>query len=213
MKKVLLLLAATMLLLSSMAWAVPTINIDDTLEAAPIVTTGGFPSIPFISNPIVATAPEFANVTGVLTANFLTAGLYGAVMLENPLDPDFAASSYKGISDFALLLVSPRVPIVNTQAINLTFLSDGAINVNLPIIGSFSGFAAAVDAYLLGVSTGTISELTRFIENGTMQNLFTFDGLVVNAQSDAVVPVPASVLLFGSGLLGLLPVWRLRRRA
>jgi hypothetical protein len=198
---------------TSAAWAIPaipTINIDDLLDGNPVVTPSGFPSTPIIHNPIVATLDEFANVFGLLKANFLPAGFYGARMKENALDP---SPNHLGVSDFAVLFVSPEIPIVNAQAINLTFLSDGALNFDIPVLGHFNGYDAALDAYVLGVKNNVINELTVVTEDAPLQNLFKFDGLVVNAKSDAPVPIPASVFLFGTGLLGLVPVWRLRRKA
>jgi hypothetical protein len=213
MKKVMLLLAAAMLVLgATAAWAMPTINIvepiDETLP--PTVESSGF-TIPRV----VFTAPEFANITGALTGatatNFITSAVYGIKMLE----PAFEGG---GVSDFAILGISPRIPVVNTQAFNLTFLSDGfggTIPPVIPIIGGLTTFDAALAAFDVAAAHGLLIEFPSILENGTLQNLFTFtaaSGLIVNAQSD-VVPLPASVLLFGTGLLGLVPVWRLRRKA
>lgn len=78
-----------------------------------------------------------------------------------------------------------------------------------------STFDAALLAFDLAVANSLIHEFPSIVEDGTLQNLFTFtaaSGLIVNAQSD-VIPLPASVILFGTGLLGLVPYWRLRRQA
>lgn len=209
-KKVLAILAAAVLVLAaSAAWATPTINIieppDETL--APTVDATGF-AIP----PFTVTVPELANVTGALLGlTTITPAIYGIKMLE----PAFEGG---GVSDFAILAISPKAPIVNTQAFNLTFMSDGfggTIPAGIPIIGGLSGFDLALDAYCAAVSSGAILESPSIWEDGTLQNLFTFTaggGLIVNAQSD-VVPIPASAILFGTGLLGLVPAWRLRRQA
>lgn len=213
-KKVLVLLAAAMLVLAaSAAWAA-TINIIEPLDETlpPTVERIGF-TLPSV----VVTFPEFANVTGALTGatsgNSITADIYGIKMLE----PAFEGG---GVSDFAILAISPRIPIVNTQAFNLTFLSDGfggTIPDFIPIIGGLPTFDVALAAFNAAVTAGLITEFPSIVEDGTLQNLFTFtataSGLIVNAQSD-VIPLPPSVILFGTGLLGLgVPVWRLRRRA
>ncbi|MFA5110653.1 MAG: PEP-CTERM sorting domain-containing protein [Desulfobaccales bacterium] len=192
-KAVLMWMTAVLLVLgASAAGAIPVIYIDDLGEGAPVVTSSGFPSIPLISNPIVATLDEFANITGVLTSNFIAAGAYGFEML----DP---ASEGGGVSDFFTLLVSPviRIPFDgSTQAINLTFFSDGA-----------AGYDLALQAFELAFPNAP-----SLVENGTLQNIFSFDGLQVYAASEVVIPVPGSVLLFGSGLLGLL-IWRTKRQS
>jgi hypothetical protein len=210
MKKILVILSAVMLVLAaSTAWAVPTINIDDTLEAAPIVTTSGFTTpIPiFGTNPKVTTAFEFANVLGVLDANLIDVPTFGKAWGIKMLEPAFEGG---GISDFAVLDVAPST--LGFQLTNLAFLSDGALNFDIPIIGHFDGFAAALAAFDLAVANGLITEFPSIVEDGTLQNLFDFSGLVVNAKSE-VIPLPASVVLFGTGLLGLVPFWRLRRKA
>ncbi len=212
-KKVLALLAVGMLVLSvSAAWAIPTINIIEPLDETlpPTVDT-----LDFASSLIVGVLPEFANVTGVIggatSSNFIAAGTYGIQMLE----PAFEGG---GVSDFAVIVISPRVPIANSQGFNLTFLSDGfagTIPSLIPIIGGLSTFDAALLAFNAAVSAGLILESPAIVEDGTLQNLFTFtnaSGLIVNAQSD-VIPLPASLLLFGTGLLGIIPAWRLRRKA
>jgi hypothetical protein len=82
----------------------------------------------------------------------------------------------------------PVLPIVNTQAFNLTFMSDGADGFNLA----------------LAVFNLAFPHAQTLVENGSLQNLFNFSGLVVNAQSDvAPVPLPGALLLFGTGLVGL----------
>ena len=74
-KKGLVLMAATLLVLAASAvWAVPTINIYDLEETNPTVTSSGFKDIPIFSNPIVATLPEFASITGVLCAKLINNG-------------------------------------------------------------------------------------------------------------------------------------------
>jgi hypothetical protein len=216
MKKVMILLAAMILVLSvTAAWAIPTINIDDSSEGDPGVTfSADFPVINILGrqiSPVTATDTEFANITATLIGNFLTPGVFGAVMLENPADPDFAISSADGVSDFAILAVSPTA--AGSQLINLTFVSDGAFNITIPGFGTFAAFDAAVDAYLLGVNTGGIDEVFNQIETQQSMTLFDYSGLQVNALSPAAVPVPPSAVLLGTGLLGLIPVWRLRRKA
>jgi hypothetical protein len=208
MKKVLLLLAATMLVLSSTAWAA-TINIIEPLDETlpPTVETSG------ISVTEITTLPEFAYITGALTGatatNFITSDFYGIKMLE----PAFEGG---GVSDFAVLAIFSRVAFFNTQPFNLTFLSDGALNFNLFPLGDFDTFAEALAAFDTQVAAGVITEFASIMEDGTLQNLFTFtqtaSGLIVNAQSN-VIPLPASVYLLGTGLLGLVPYWRLRRQA
>ncbi|MCK9376914.1 MAG: hypothetical protein M0P73_12265 [Syntrophobacterales bacterium] len=193
MKKVVLvwMTTAILILAASAAGAVPVIYIDDLGEGAPVVTSSGFPSIPLVSNPIVATLDEFANITGVLTSNFIAAGAYGFKMLESEGGP---------VSDFLTLVVSPviRIPFLGrSQAINLTFLSDGA-----------AGYDLALQAFELA-----FADAPWAVENGTLQNIFSFDGLQVYAASEVVIPVPGSALLFGSGLLGLALFWRARRQS
>jgi hypothetical protein len=119
-----------------------------------------------------------------------------------------------GVSDFAVLFAHhTRGTTTQTQEFDLWFLSDGAFNFDIQIIGNVSGFDAALAAYTELVEHGVIKELVSpFPENGCLQNLFCFDGLKVNAASDAV-PLPPSAILFGTGLLGLAPVWRMRRKA
>jgi hypothetical protein len=196
----LVLVTATLLILAgSVAWAsivdVPTINLFDLGEGDPVVTNTGFTSIPIIGNPVVVRADEFANVTGALFSNFITvSGLsdsYGIKMRE----PAYEGG---GVSDFATLTVFAIIPFINTQAFNLTFMSDGA-----------AGFDLALAAFNQAFPNAASIE-----ENGTLQNLFCFSGLVVNAQSDvAPVPIPASALLLGSGMLGLgLVGWRRREK-
>jgi hypothetical protein len=179
-RTVLLIVTAAMLLLAgSAAWAA-TINICDLGEGAPVVTTSGFTSIPLIGNPIIVTADEFANITGTLFGNFINAGAYGIKMLE-------PAWEGGGVSDIATLIVSPVIPFINTQPFNLTFMSDGAL-----------GFDLALAAFNLA-----FPDAPCLVENGCLQTLFDLDGLVVKAQSDVVVPLPGSLLLLGTGLLGL----------
>jgi hypothetical protein len=51
-------------------------------------------------------------------------------------------------------------------------------------------------------------------EDGTLQTLFNFSGLVINAQSDpyaSEVPIPGAVWLLGSGLIGLAVARRKKR--
>lgn len=198
-KKVLGIAAAAMLVLgTSGAWAVPTINIYDTFESAPIVTTSGF-TTPLGwpwggDNPRVTTALEYARVIGILTSGFISVGFYGIKILE----PAFEGG---GLSAFAVLAVEEPIDVLDWQQITLTFLSEGAVD-----------FAAALDIFDLGVSMGVTTELPSIVENGSLQNLFYSMGLEVNAQFD-VIPIPASVVLFGTGLLGLVPVWRFRRQA
>ena len=173
--------AALLILAGSAAWAqpiAPTINLYDLGEGAPLVTVSGF-SYPNL-NPVVVTADELANATGSLFSNYLTAGTYGIKMLE-------PAREGGGVSDFATLAVAPALPIVG-QVFNLTFMSDGA-----------AGFDLALIAFNLAFPNAAC-----LVEDGTLQNLFSFSGLVVNAQSDvAPVPLPAALLLFGTGLVGL----------
>jgi hypothetical protein len=180
-RTVLVIVTAAMLLLAgSAAWAA-TINICDLGEGAPVVTTTGFTSLPLIDNPIIVTANEFANITGTLFGNFINAGAYGIKMLE-------PAWEGGGVSDIATLIVSPVIPFINTQPFNLTFMSDGAC-----------GFDLALAAFNLAFPSAPC-----LVETGTLQTLFTCGGLVVNAQSDvAVVPLPGSLLLLGTALLGL----------
>lgn len=170
--------AAILVLAGSAAWAVPTINIYDLGEGDPVVTDTGFPSIPLISNPVVVLDEEFATVAGLLTSNFIAAGSYAVKMLE-------PASEGGGVSDFATLTVLPRIDSL-AQGFLLTFWSDGA-----------DGFNIALAAF-----NCLFPDATAIDENGTLQNLFTFGGLTVNAQSD-VVPLPGSLLLLGGGLVGL----------
>jgi hypothetical protein len=174
--------AAMLVLAGSAAWAVPTINLCDLGEGDPGVTASGF-SYPSL-NPIILTVDEFASVTGSLFSNFFTvSGLsdsYGIKMLE-------PAWEGGGVSDFAILTVFSKVPFLG-QVFELTFWSDGAF-----------GFDAALAVFNLAFPTAP-----WIVENGTLQNLFNFGGLVVNAQSDvSPVPLPAALLLLGTGLVGL----------
>lgn len=189
-KKVLALLAATVLVLAaSTAWAVPTIDIDYLVEGIdPVVTPSGF-SFPLI-NPVVATLDGFASITGSLFSNFINDGdaaAYGIKMYQLPCTPC--------VTDFATLLVSPK--FLGVQTFELIFWAEEAI-----------GFNAALIAFNLA-----FPDAASLIEDGTFQSLFSFSGLQVNAATQMCIPIPGSVLLFGSGLLGLVPVWRFRRRA
>ena len=105
----------------------------------------------------------------------------GAVMLE---------PGSNAVSDFATLTSV-------LGGYNLTFLSDGA-----------PGFDLALAAFNL-----LYSDPYTVVENGAFQTLFpnVAGNLLVQAESDVSgVPVPPSLLLLGSGLLGLAG-WRWRR--
>jgi len=201
MKKIMILLAAVMLVLvTSTAWAVPTINIYD-LGEGDLKVYSDDPDIWWEFNfffPIIKTAPNFASVLDILVApNFQTPGLYGVRMLE-------PANEGGGVSDFAILWISE--PFFDQPYI-LTFVSEGAI-----------GFAPTLAAYESLVDSGYIFEpKAPFVEeDNILQNLFDFPGLVVNAASFVfpapvltsapvltAAPVPGSVLLCGTGILGL----------
>jgi hypothetical protein len=100
---------------------------------------------------------------------------------------------------------------LNQQYFTLDFVSDGVLTYKT-IIGDFWGFKSAVDAYLTAVGNGLVTEVFNEIKTLAPQTLFNYSGIVVTAQSDAV-PIPASAILFGAGLLGFVPVWWLRRKA
>ncbi len=192
MKKVLVLLAGAMLVLvASTAWAVPTIEIFDLTGASLSAGGTGFRIDLVIGrkNPVITYIDdESVEMTGSIYSGFIDVNVPTIFSIEM-LEP---ASEGGGVSDYAILRVEPLIRIADppTQFFDLTFYSKGA-----------TGF----DAALTGPS---------IVEDGTMQNLWTFDGLVISAASDVVpVPLPASVLLFSTGLLGLVPVWRLRRKA
>ncbi|MFA4903672.1 MAG: PEP-CTERM sorting domain-containing protein [Desulfobaccales bacterium] len=181
-------ISALLVLATSSAWAVPTINIDESLEGAlPKVTFSGFTTQ---GNPSVSTTNESVFIDGNLVANFINNGKfaeYGIKMLE----PAFEGG---GVSDFAILTVYD-VNVTVPQRFTLSFFSDGA-----------TGFERELAAF--DFKFPTAKEIT---ETGGLQNLFDFPGLVVNAKSD-VIPLPSTVLLLGSGLVGLAAYARRKHR-
>jgi hypothetical protein len=221
MKKIMVFLAAAMIVLAaSTAWAVMTIDVFETAEGvAPTVNTTGF----LLSTPTVVKGSEFATVSGSLLGGNLSATNFGFRMREPPAG--------EVTSDFAILALFPTFtdPVfgLRSQPFNLAFISDGATDFditynffNSSYTLHYGTFAVALADYKSFRDQGYITELggAVFPEDGTLQNLLTVtpDFLVINAQSDLDVspaPVPGSILLFGTGLLGFVPVWRLSRKA
>lgn len=190
-KKVLAVLAAAALVLvASAAWATPTVNIYENIGSAPLVETTGF-----ASDPTILTATEFANVTTILFN--VPVGTYGVKMLE-PVG--------NLVSDFAVLVSD--VNFLGLPTVDLRFVSEGATNFD--VFGQhFSNFADA-----LVIFDQQIPGAAAMVEDGTLQTLFNFPfALQVNAQSEVATPIPTSAILFGTGLLGAVPAWRLRRKA
>jgi len=187
-KKVLAVLAAAALVLAaSAAWATPTVNLYDQFGAAPLVETSGFTS----GSPAYDTALEYAYVTGPMS--FMgPVGTYGIKIFDSAVDP---------VIGFAVLNSRP----MSFPNFNLTFVSSGATNFEVfaQIFSNFSDALVEFDRQLPTAAT--------IVADGSLQTLFNLSPfLQVNAQFDPV-PIPTSAILFGTGLLGLVPAWKLRR--
>jgi hypothetical protein len=200
--KVLAVMAAAIFLLAaSAAWATPTINIYDTGEGAPNVELVNWNG----DTPSTNTAVEYVHLKSIFFG--IPLGTYGIKMLEPPGEP-----SANPVSDFAVL-VSYQTQVFTTTFnwIDLAFVSDGATNFDVRFgddLIRFATFAAAVEEF-----DEQIPGAPTIMEDGSLQTLFNFSPMLqVNAQSD-VVPIPGSAILLGTGLLGLVPAWRWRRRA
>jgi hypothetical protein len=196
MRKISIFLALTLALglAASTAWAVtavPGLTIEDTAEGNVVATPVNEFDVSANSSLL-----ERVIVGGSLTGTFIPVAEHagkkiGALMME---------ADGITVSDFAKLDVqqTPDSPS-GKQQVHLDFVSDGA--------PSFDGLLTAFNAQ---VKNGNIDLVTILTENGLQQILFDFSpAFQVTAPSHVNVPIPATLPLLGSGLLGLsLLGWR-----
>jgi len=96
------------------------------------------------------------------------------------------------------------------------FFTNGTVNAGPYLNTTFNSLAMSVDPFGLTATftadfTNGGSILGSFFITGSLDSDFTGDVLI--AKAGPVVPIPAAVWLFGSGLLGLVAVARRRRIA
>jgi hypothetical protein len=199
MKKAWIILGMAALLVfdSHSLWASEIRFTEPATEGIPVILFGDF--LGWSGTP----GPEVAEVD-IFTPSFpffTTTGLYGGMAYEpNSTTP----------SDLAFMDVS------SFDTAKAWFFSDG-FNVGPAVVAGYpiSSLSDAVDLYqsLIGnyqfqpiTETGGVDTIMSFTNNGNFLN--------VNIVSDAAptVPIPGSVFLMGSGLLGLVG-WRRFRKS
>jgi hypothetical protein len=218
MKKALVaLVVATLLILSaSVAWAIfKFITINDLTDNIVVTTSNGDTDYLIINQPSIL--GEKVTITGTWdvsgSGNTLIAVSNYALFRapannsgENDVNdtakwPDATTGPVDHISNFAVVYIGGSDGVQN---IGIPFESDGGTN-----------FQSDLLTYV--PSTAYPSHYTDIIENGLIQDLSTLtprvgsDGRVITlkAASDiSAVPLPPSVILLGSGLLGLVGLRR-----
>ncbi len=157
-----------------------------------------------LSAPLPTADVLFININDIgNSTDAITATVYDEDILLGELTVDSVPGPFSNLRQFEFLsstslLVLPRpAPIIDFSSVN-----SGAINFRL-VLSSQSG-AFTIDTQA-GMGNESLVSFGESINTGSYLNLDTylFNNISVT-EIPAVVPVPAAVWLFGSGLLGLI---------
>ena len=168
---------------------------------------------------------------------FLTeSGVASATGSTSVVDPAVSLSIGSGITQSAAasgtatdgfawtdILTDLDITSVNTSLETLTFNFDYSVMLNTEAIGIDSIAEAAVfvwdgnvtyiDSFIDGTNQAALTGTIEFILGAGETKLILAQGVDVFGEAAAVIPVPAAVWLFGSGLLGLVGVARRKQAA
>lgn len=127
-----------------------------------------------------------------------------------PVSPPFSATA--SLYDGGTLLAQSQ-----TSSIGERYATTGSFYSDVdPIID----YTTIADGTIIGIFTLLVTSGSRTFDTDNFSidtfsdtGNFGFDGTVTNVSVSTVVPIPAAVWLFGSGILGLIGVSRRKRSA
>ncbi len=96
--------------------------------------------------------------------------------------------------------------MLNTEAIGIDSIAEAAVFV-------WDGNVTYIDSFIDGTNQAALTGTIEFILGAGETKLILAQGVDVFGEAAAVIPVPAAVWLFGSGLLGLVGVARRKQAA